>query len=356
MKIRDRDVLLPTTIVGSYPRAMFLRGKVFPLSGVHSPEFPSFEMRTLYRNAVALAIKDMTDAGLDIVTDGCQHYESDSDYEQGEIFHFYLDRLEGFRPYGPPLSAGEFKDVPVYRPTCVGDIGWVRPIFKPVVEAVLEQTDKPAKIQAAVGPATMSALIDDQHYGDLKALALDLARALNAELKDMVARGVEMVQFAEVLTFFDPADWVVEAINTAFEGVDAYKVIHICYGQQEGQPGVIELRGAKLFPWLWDLECDMIQYEMASHGFHDTDIEAISTLPSDKHFGLGVTDGKSIIAERPEWIADGVRKVLDVIPAERLALFTDCTLTGVKHIVARKKIEAIAAGARIVRAELGASE
>jgi 5-methyltetrahydropteroyltriglutamate--homocysteine methyltransferase len=95
---------------------------------------------------------------------------------------------------------------------------------------------------------------------------------------------------------------------------------------------------------------------MASHGFHDTDIEAISTLPSDKHFGLGVTDGKSIIAERPEWIADGVRKVLDVIPAERLALFTDCTLTGVKHIVARKKIEAIAAGARIVRAELGVSE
>jgi methionine synthase II (cobalamin-independent) len=329
---------------------------VFPLSGVHSPEFPSFEMRTLYRNAVALAIKDMTDAGLDIVTDGCQHYESSSDYEQGEIFHYYLDRLEGFRPYGPPLSAGEFKNVPVYRPTCVGDIGWVRPIFKPVVEAVVEQTDKPAKIQAAVGPATMAALIDDQHYGDLKALALDLGRALNTELKDMVARGADIVQFAEVLTFFDPADWVVEAINTAFEGVDAYKVIHICYGQQEGQPGVIELRGSKLFPWLWDLECDMIQYEMASHGFHETDIKAISTLPSDKDFGVGVTNGKSIVAERPEWIADGVRKVLEVIPAERLALFTDCTLTGVKHIVARKKIQAIADGARIVRAELGVSE
>ena len=88
-----RKYCFPRPIVGSYPRPLFLRGKVFPLTGVNSPEFPDFETRALYRNAVALAIKDMTDAGLDIVTDGCQHYESSSDYEQGEIFHFYLDRL-----------------------------------------------------------------------------------------------------------------------------------------------------------------------------------------------------------------------------------------------------------------------
>jgi hypothetical protein len=108
VNIRGEEILLPTTIVGSYPRAQFLEGKVFPLGGVKAPEFPSFRARTLYRNAVALAIKDMTDAGLDVVTDGCQHYESDSDYEQGEIFHFYLDRLEGFVPYGDNISAGHF--------------------------------------------------------------------------------------------------------------------------------------------------------------------------------------------------------------------------------------------------------
>jgi 5-methyltetrahydropteroyltriglutamate--homocysteine methyltransferase len=353
MKALGQDVLLPTTIVGSYPRAMFLRGKVFPLTGTHSPEFPSFEARTLYRNAVALAIKDMTDAGLDVVTDGCQHYESDTDYEQGEIFHFYLDRLDGFRPYGSNLSAGHFQNIPVYRPTCVGPVGWVRPIFKPIVEAVVEQTDKPAKIQAAVGPATMSALIDDHHYGDIKALSMDLARALNQELKDIVSRGVGIVQFAEVLTFFDPADWVIECINAAFEGVDAYKVIHICYGQQEGQPGVTELRGSRLFPWLWDLDCDMIQYEMASHGFDDSDVDAIKTIPADKAFGIGVVNGKNIVAESPESVAAGVRKVLQVVDPERLALFTDCTLTGVKHIVAKRKLASIVEGARIVRSELG---
>ena len=78
-------------------------------------------------------------------------------------------------PYGDRISAGHFHNLPIYKPTCVGPIGWRRPIFKPMVEAVVEQTDKPDKIQAAVGPATMSAMITDQHYGDIKALANDLA-------------------------------------------------------------------------------------------------------------------------------------------------------------------------------------
>lgn len=352
VEVRGQDVLLPTTIIGSYPRPQFLSGKVFPLTGVDSPEFPSFETRALYRNAVALAIKDMTDAGLDIVTDGCQHYESESDYEQGEIFHFYLDRLNGFVPYGDRVSAGNFQNLPVYKPTCVGPISWHRPIFKPIVEAVVEQTDKPTKIQAAVGPATMSALITDKHYGDIKALSQDLARALNAELKDMTSRGVDVVQFAEVLTFFDPAEWVIEAINTALRDVPVYKIIHICYGQQEGQPGVTELRGSKLFPWLWDLECDQIQYEMCSHGFDDSDIKAISTIPEDKDFGIGAINGKSLVVESPEEVAAGIRKVLTVVPPERVMVHTDCTLTGIKHIVAKRKIESLVAGTRLVRDEL----
>ncbi len=65
-----------------------------------------------------------------------------------------------------------------------------------------------------------------------------------------------------------------------------------------------------------------------------------------------MVDGKSLIAESPEHVASGIRKVLDVVPAERLMVYTDCTLTGIKHIVAKKKIESIVAGTNIVRAEL----
>ena len=78
------------------------------------------------------------------------------------------------------------------------------------------------------------------------------------------------------------------------------------------------MRGAKLFPWLWDLHCDQIQYEMASHGFSDLDIKAIESIPDDKGFGVGVINGKSLVVETPEQVADGIRKVLDRGAAERL--------------------------------------
>ena len=71
---------------------------------------------------------------------------------------------------------------------------------------------------------------------------------------------------------------------------------------RKGSPGVTELRGPKLFPWLWDLNCDQIQYEMSSHGFHQSDIDAISTIPADKDFGVGVVNGKSLVAETPEQV------------------------------------------------------
>jgi 5-methyltetrahydropteroyltriglutamate--homocysteine methyltransferase len=71
MKVSDQDILLPTTLVGSYPRPAFMTGPVFG-AGVKDKEFPSYRMREFYRDAVALAVKDMTDAGLDVVTDGAQ--------------------------------------------------------------------------------------------------------------------------------------------------------------------------------------------------------------------------------------------------------------------------------------------
>ena len=141
-----------------------------------------------------------------------------------------------------------------------------------------------------------------------------------------------------------------EAINIALDGIDAYKVIHICYGQQEGQPGITDLRGPELFPWPWDLNCDQIQYG-SSHGSHQSDIDAISTIPADKDSGVGVVNGKSLVAETPEQVAVKYGASWRLL-LEWLMVYTDCTLTGIKHIVAKRKIEAIAAGTDIVRAEL----
>jgi 5-methyltetrahydropteroyltriglutamate--homocysteine methyltransferase len=125
MKVRGQQVLLSTTLVGAYPRPVFMQGKVFG-EGVHASEFPSYRMRELYGHSVALAVKDMKDAGLDIVTDGGQHCENETDYEYAELFHFMAHRLDGYAPYGDRIQVGVF-DLPIYKPTVLGPVSWQRP-------------------------------------------------------------------------------------------------------------------------------------------------------------------------------------------------------------------------------------
>ena len=100
MRIAGREVLLPTTMVGSWPRPLWLRGGVLRQSP-YEVDFPDMYQRTLYEDAVRLAVKDQDLAGLDIVTDGNQYFEGETPYDKIQMLLVPL-RLHGFRGYGPP--------------------------------------------------------------------------------------------------------------------------------------------------------------------------------------------------------------------------------------------------------------
>ena len=118
MRIRDTDVLLPTMIVNSLPRPIFMEGRVFT-EGADAREYPSFRLRELYWAAVRLAVADQVDAGLDVVADGGQYYENETNYEVAEHRHVMAQRLENYVPYGDRMVAGTF-DLPIYKPTASG--------------------------------------------------------------------------------------------------------------------------------------------------------------------------------------------------------------------------------------------
>jgi 5-methyltetrahydropteroyltriglutamate--homocysteine methyltransferase len=202
----------------------------------------------------------------------------------------------------------------------------------------------------------MALLSTDKHYGDVKALAFAIADAYNAEFKDLAARGLEQVQFAEPLTQFaglmELESWMVDVLNRCFDGVDMYRVVHLCYGHEQGQPSFAPdwVSADKVFPFAFDIECEQFHIEMASHDF--TEVEALRGWPEDRDLAVGVIDGKDLRAEAPERIAGWVRRTLEIVPAEQLGLSTDCALSSVRRIVARKKLENMVKGAEIVRAEL----
>lgn len=354
MKINGSDVLLPTTQVGSYPRPIFMQGKVFG-EGVDAREFPSYRMRELYRAAVALVVKDQEDVGLDIVTDGAQHYENETNWELSELFHTIPSHLEGYLPYGDYVVIGT-NNLAIYKPTVVGPIAWRRPIFKPVLEAVKDVTDQPVKINVGLGPTTLALLSTDKYYGDVKSLAFAIADAYNVEFKDLAARGLEQVQFAEPLVQFaglmELEGWMIDVLNRCFDGVDLYKIVHLCYGHEQGQPSFTPdfVSAHKVFPWAFDINCDQFHIEMASHDF--TEVEAFKGWPDDKDLGVGVIDVKDLRVEDPEKIAGWLRRTIEVVPPERVSVSTDCAIASLRQVVAKKKLAALVEGTRIVRDEL----
>lgn len=350
MKVRDENILLPTTIVGAYPRPLFMQGlKVFEW-GARAPEFPSYWMREVFHDAVALATKDMLDAGLDIVTDGQQHYETETAYEFSELHHYLASRLEGYAPYGENIP-GDAGDTPVYMPSVVGAVEWTRPIAKPIAEAVRAATDAPFKHNLGWGPCVLSDLSTDLHYKDQKALALDLAAAMNREMKDLAARGVDMIQIAEPLGFYEPEGWMVEAINTAFDGVDAYRVVHICYVLNEGQSGIGESRAKRLLSVIRELDCEQVHLQQAVRDFDE--VADLGEWPDDKDLGVGVIEVQRTPAESPAQIADWIRRTAEVVPAERICISSDCGMGSFRsRVVAKKKLDAMVRGTALVRAEI----
>lgn len=162
-----------------------------------------------------------------------------------------------------------------------------------------------------------------------------------------------MVQVAEPLTFFENDPWIIEALNIAFEGITMTRVVHICYGHEEGQAGQLELRANKFLPWAFDIDCDVLHVETASHDF--AEVPAFRGWPSDKAIAVGVLDGKNLNVESPEKIAGWLRSLIEVVPPEQVMVATDCALASLRQVVAKKKMQALVAGTEIVRGELTGS-
>src|SRR6266566_5284362 len=183
-------MLLPTSLVGSYPQPDWLidREKL-------SKQVPRVRMAELWRvdplwleeaqdDATVLAIADQERAGLDIVTDGEQRRESYSNR--------FATALEGIDLENPGTTRNR-SGKPIAVPRVTGKIRRKHAVETRDVSLLRTHTGR--KIKATVpGPFTMAKQAQDDFYRDEEALALDYAAAVNAEIKDLFAAGADIVQ------------------------------------------------------------------------------------------------------------------------------------------------------------------
>jgi 5-methyltetrahydropteroyltriglutamate--homocysteine methyltransferase len=104
------------------------------------------------------------------------------------------------------------------------------------------------------------------------------------------------------------------------------------------------------------LDVDVITFECCTSD--GVDLDLIGREITDKKIAIGVVNHRDLQVERPEQVADLIRRALKHIPAERLILSSDCGFgrEGMSRRIAFFKMVAIVRGTNIVRRELGLPE
>ena len=338
--------LLPTTVVGSYPQPEWLVNRAaLEKHGVprtHADDIwriPAELLEQAQDDGTILAIRDMERAGIDIITDGEIRRESYSNR-----FALALDGIDALHPGEVRSQTGRVTPVP----RVVGRIRRRAPVEVRDVEFLLQQTDHSTKITLP-GPFTLSQQARNEFYRDEEEMAMDYAAAVNAELRDLKATGVDVVQLDEpwVRTAPDKAErYGVRAINRALEGIDGPTAVHLCFGYAhvvQNKPG-----GYAFLSQLADTTAQQISIEAAQPNI---DLGVLVDL-AGKQIILGVLDLGSADVESAEEVAARIRRGLRHVDAQHLIPAPDCGMKYMPRERAFGKLCALAAGAAIVRREL----
>ena len=186
--------VLPTSLVGSYAQPDWLidRAKLagrFP-PRVRAKELWRVEPALLAQaqdDATQLAIRAQERAGLDLLTDGEIRRESYSNH-----FATALDGVDVDNPGTALDRSGHPNPVP----RIVGPIHRPHAVQVRDLEFLRTHTNRPVKMTVP-GPFTMTQQAQNDHYPDLESAAMDYAKAVNAEIKDLHAAGADVVQIDE---------------------------------------------------------------------------------------------------------------------------------------------------------------
>ncbi len=338
--------LLVTSVVGSYPQPGWLIDR--ERLGERLP--PRVRARELWRvpepyleeaqdDATRLAVRDMERAGVDIVSDGEMRRESYSNR--------FATALEGVDLDEPGVALDRTgHENPV--PRVVGPIRRTRPVEVRDVELLRSLTDRRIKITVP-GPFTMTQQAQNDFYETDRELALAYADAVNEELRDVKAAGADIVQIDEPYLQARPEparEYALEAIDRALAGIAGDTVLHTCFGYAH----IVHDRPAG-YPFLGELNDCAATHLSLEAAQPSLDPEALRDVP-DKVIVLGVLDLGADEAETPEVVAERIRRALTVLPPERLVVAPDCGMKYLSRELAFRKLEAMVAGAGIVRDEI----
>ncbi|PME27440.1 5-methyltetrahydropteroyltriglutamate--homocysteine methyltransferase [Vibrio sp. 10N.286.55.E10] len=339
--------LLPTSTAGSLPKPSWLAQP----ETLWSPwKLEGNELTDGKQDALRVSLHEQQQAGIDIVSDGEQTRQ-----------HFvttFIEHLNGVDfEKRETVKIRDRYDASV--PTVVGPVSRQKSVFVEDAKFLRQQTDQPIK-WALPGPMTMIDTLYDAHYQSREKLAWEFAKILNEEAKELEAAGVDIIQFDEPAfnVFFDEVnDWGIACLERAIEGLKCETAVHICYGygikantDWKKTLGTEWRQYEEVFPMLQQSNIDIISLEC--HNSH-VPLELLE-LVRGKKVMVGAIDVATDSIETPEEVASTLRETLKYVDADKLYPCTNCGMAPLPRDIASAKLNALSAGAEIVRKELSA--
>ncbi len=338
--------MLKTTIAGSLPKPSWLAEP----EKLWAPwRLEGEDLLQGKRDAALVWIKEEEDAGIDIVTEGEQF--------RMHFVHGFLEHVAGIDWEKKTKMGIRDNRYVVDVPTVTGAISRKGSVHRGEAHFARAHTKHGLKFTLP-GPMTICDTIADAHYGKRADMAMAFAELLNQEARELEAEGVDLIQFDEPAfnVFMDDVkEWGIAALHKAIEGLKCQTAVHICYGY--GIKANLDWKESlggewrqyeEIFPALNESRLDQVSLECANS---KVPLSLIGLL-SNKTVMVGAIDVASETVETPEQVAATIRAAMAFVDAERISPCTNCGMAPLPRNVAAGKLQALGAGAAIMRKEL----
>jgi 5-methyltetrahydropteroyltriglutamate--homocysteine methyltransferase len=331
---------IAATTIGSFPRPAWLaetdRSRaIFRLEGA--------ALKEAQDDATALSIHTQERIGLDLLSDGEQR-------RTGFINHI-LAAFEGI-----DLAREGLKQI--YRrreqermvPRIVGKIKRREPAIVDDLRFAKAQTNKPIKMDVP-GPMTVVDSTLDEFYKDEAAMAMDVAAALNEELRDLQAAGCDVIEIDEpAMTRYHEKVFAygAKALDRCLEGIHVPTLVHLCYGYPGGAGQQHEYEYPELLEQLTKTRISGFGVEFARSNYDP----AVLSIAKGRLIMFGCVDPADSPVPPARQVVERVRTALKYIEPQNLLLAPDCGLMTISRELANAKAKLLVEVARECRSTL----
>lgn len=347
----------PTAVIGSWPRSDKLKRA---MRDVRAGRMSEEEFNAIADQAVLQSLKWQVDAGIDIVSDGEQRRDNFISFVAEHLNNVRMLTVSELLDYVEDKASFEeilgTLDVPAFsmsNPAATGKISRKKPLGLNDFLFLKKHTDKAVKV-ALPGPYLLTRAmwvegLSKNAYPTKEDLSVDIIKVLREELEDLIAAGVEFIQFDEPVltelvftqknanrTFMcgaltakaDAEEEIAFALDLMNEvtagmlGRGTRIGIHICRGNWSTQEQVL-LRGPyyPLIPYLSNVNVDQLILEYATP--RAGEIDAIKDF-GGKEIGFGIVNPRTESIETEDEIIARVQEVRKYLPDEMIFLNPDC--------------------------------